>query len=358
MVRNRFSTPWKFMAPVFLLLALFVLILSGLLFRWEGDILWLILLLLVLLAVIQCILVYRSNVALSRLRDFAGKAERNQLQSEDFNTPFPDNDLGEVAQHIVKLYKRLSETKEALFIEKEKMSLEQEEKNKLKRQLTQNIAYELRPPISRMHSNLESLINDPDVSCEQLRVTLDACYVQSNRLTKLLNDISLLTRLDEHSEGFRRKVIDVTQIVRRVIEDSEEPLRAQSILVHNELGRPLPIYGNEGLVYSIFKNLLNNVIAHAGKGVEVWITCYQEDAQFYYFHFSNNGFGLDSRHLSYLFRRFYRAELNHIEGQPGAGLGLSIVKNAVLFHGGDICVHNRNEGGLEFEFSFSNVVCE
>lgn len=358
MKRNQFSHTWKLMTPAFLLLVLFVLILSGLFFRWDGGVMWLIILLLVLLVVIQCILVYRSNVALSRLRAFAEKAERNQLQNEDFKAPFPDNDLGEVAQHIIRLYKCLSEAKEALFIEKEKITLEQEEKNKLKRQLTQNIAYELRPPVSRIHNDLDRLINNPDLPRTQLIATLNECHVQSNRLSKLLNDISLLTRLDENSDGFRKKVIDVSSIVRRVIDDSVAALQEQEVRVHNELNRPLPIYGNEGLVYSIFKNLLNNVIAHAGKGVEVWITCYQEDGQFYYFHFSNNGVGLDSRHLSHLFRRFYRAELNQIDGQPGAGLGLSIVKNAVLFHGGNICVRNRREGGLEFEFSFSNVIQE
>ncbi len=357
MKRNLFSLTWKLMAPVLLVLTLCVFIISGLFPHSAEDTLWLFVLLFVLLALLQCIWVYRSNVALLRLRNFAGKAERNQLQHEDFNTSFPDNDLGEVAQHIVKLYKHLSETKEALFIEKEKMHLEQEEKNKLKRQLTQNIAYELRPPVSSIHTYLEELIRHPDISREELRATLDQCFTQSSRLSKLVNDISLLTRLDENSEGFRKKVIDITQVVRRVLDDSGDLLKKQLIAVHNELNRPLPVYGNEGLVYSIFKNLLNNVMVHAGEGVEVWISCYQEDAQFYYFHFSNSGIGLDSRHLSHLFRRFYRAELNH-DGELGSGLGLSIVKNAVLFHGGEISVRNRKGGGLDFEITFSNVITE
>ncbi len=359
MIRNQFSFAWKLMIPVFILLALFMLITTGVFHGWAANILWLIALILLLIAVIQCVFIYRTDVALSQLRDFARKAENNQLQTSDFHIPFPENELGDVAQHIIKLYKRLTETKEALYTEKEKMALQQEEKNSLKRQLTYQIAYELKAPVRCIQKDLETLAADRQMSHEKISPLLDECFRQSSHLHKLVNEISLLTHLDEPGDHFRKKTIDVSTIVKRVLDENAGRFKECEIRIHNELNRPLPISGNEGLIYTLFQHLLDNTIAHAGKGVDVWINCHQEDDQFYYFHFANNGKDIDPRHLSNLFARFYRTNMDYVNGQPaGTGLGLAIVKNTVLYHGGDIRAYNRKEGGLEFEFTLNNVIHE
>ncbi len=344
------------MLSVFLLLAFFAMVLVAVVNQWPADILGLLFFMFLLIVALQCVLIYHIHIAVARLRHFAGKAERNLLRKSDFTTPFPDNELGEVAQHIIMLYRRLSEAKEALYIEKEKMAIEQEEKGRLKRQLTHNIAHELKTPVSNLHGYLETLIYNRNISREQLDHFLDACYAQSCRLIKLVNDISLLVRLDEASERLSKEVVDVTRIVKKVFSDMSLQMEEHHVLLHNELNHPLPVYGNESLIYSIFHNLLDNAIAYAGDESEIWVSCYREDEEFYYFRFADNGAGVDSHHLFYLFGRFYRTEKKRSDGQKGTGLGLSIVKNAILFHGGTISVRNRKSGGLEFDFTLSSVI--
>ncbi len=67
--------------------------------------------------------------------------------------------------------------------------------------------------------------------------------------------------------------------------------------------------------------------------------------------FADNGIGVDSEHIGHIFERFYRVDKGRSRKSGGTGLGLSIVKHAVQFHGGEISVANRAEGGLEFHFT-------
>jgi signal transduction histidine kinase len=83
---------------------------------------------------------------------------------------------------------------------------------------------------------------------------------------------------------------------------------------------------------------------------------YSEDKDFYYFSYLDTGIGIpEERHLNRLFERFYRISEGRTRETGGTGLGLSIVKNAVLFHRGNIIVKNRKEGGLEFLFTLRKM---
>ena len=107
------------------------------------------------------------------------------------------------------------------------------------------------------------------------------------------------------------------------------------------------------MVYSIFRNLIDNSISYAGRGTTIFINCFRSDEKFLYISFSDNGVGVDDKYLNRLFERFYRIDKGRSRKLGGTGLGLSIVKNAVVLHGGSISVKNRVEGGLEFIFTLA-----
>ena len=102
---------------------------------------------------------------------------------------------------------------------------------------------------------------------------------------------------------------------------------------------------------SLLMNLIDNAINYAGENITIGIDNYMEDSEFYYFSFYDTGRGIEEEHLERIFDRFYRVNQGRSRKTGGSGLGLSIVKNAVLFHKGQITAKNRKDGGLEFIFS-------
>ena len=96
---------------------------------------------------------------------------------------------------------------------------------------------------------------------------------------------------------------------------------------------------------------MENSLRYAGNSKDICISCYNLSTEFAYFSVSDTGQGVPEEHLPRLFERFYRVTEGRTRDNGGTGLGLSIVRNAVLFHHGDISVRNRKGGGLEFLFT-------
>ena len=227
----------------------------------------------------------------------------------------------------------------------------QEEESRLKKQLTQNIAHELKTPVSSIQGYMETILSNPALSEEKKTLFLERCYAQTIRLTGLLQDISLLNRIDESNDLFDYEKVDLNAIISEVINDSAVALEEKNMSINCQIPNPAPINGNHVLLYSIFRNLMDNSLSYAGNGTQVSILCYLQDNNYYYFSFSDNGPGVAEEHLNRLFERFYRVDKGRSRKLGGTGLGLAIVKNAVLFHKGEILAKNRLDGGLEFLFT-------
>jgi two-component system, OmpR family, sensor kinase len=230
---------------------------------------------------------------------------------------------------------------------------QEEEQIRLKRQLTQNIAHELKTPVSSIQGYLETIVNNENLPKEKMNVFLERCYAQSNRLSRLLRDISVLTRMDEAANMIDMEKMDISVLVTNIVNEVSLELEEKHITVVNSLKKEIQIRGNYSLLYSIFRNLMDNAIAYAGNNIQIHINCFREDEKFYYFSFADTGVGVSPEHLNRLFERFYRVDKGRSRKLGGTGLGLAIVKNAVILHGGNISAKNSQGGGLEFVFTLA-----
>ncbi|WP_321517693.1 ATP-binding protein [uncultured Bacteroides sp.] len=421
----------------------------------DQHFIWFTLIITLILAVIFSRFTKRIGTAISQLREFTIRADRNEPLNLEMETAFPHNELGDISQHIIRIYNRLRETKEDLYIEREKlithlqisheglgiftaekkeilvnnlftqysnlisdvnlqsaegvfsipelqkiteyinktpqktaenkerrMSInldkngrifiveciifqdnsfeisinditQEEEQVRMKRQLTQNIAHELKTPVSSIQGYLETIVNNESLPKDKLKTFIERCYAQSNRLTRLLRDISVLTRMDEASNMIDMEKVEINSLVRNIINEVALELEQKNIIVHNLLNKELIIRGNASLIYSIFRNLMDNAISYAGTEVSINIKCFREDELYYYFSFSDTGVGVAPEHLNRLFERFYRVDKGRSRKIGGTGLGLAIVKNSVIIHGGNISAKNNQGGGLEFIFTLA-----
>ncbi len=272
------------------------------------------------------------------LRTFATKAENGEpLDTPDLMS-FNHDELGEVAWRIIIMYRKLKETRQ--------------EQDKLKRQLTQNIAHELKTPVASIQGYLDTILTQPDMDKKTKRKFLEKSFAQVTRLTALIRDILILNRLDEVPNGGidgTEEVVDVKQVFSQVVADTEQGIKRQEmtwdITLPNE---NVCVKGTEKRVYSIFRNLTDNAIAYAGKGTTITMAIAKE-ADTWHIKFADNGVGVAASHLPRLFERFYRVDKGRSRENGGTGLGLSIVKNSVLSMHGVITVAKGREGGLVFD---------
>lgn len=227
----------------------------------------------------------------------------------------------------------------------------QEEESRMKRQLTQNVAHELKTPVSSIQGYLETIIANPTLPDEKKQFFLERCYAQSTRLTGLLQDISVLNRMDEAGDLFDMTEIDLTKLITDIKRESEQRMNEKHIACRLKLPDSALIHGNYSLLYSIFRNLFDNSIAYAGENITITVNCYRQDEKFYYFNFSDNGVGVEEEHINRIFERFYRVDTGRSRKLGGTGLGLSIVKNAVLFHKGQISAKSMPGKGIHFLFT-------
>ncbi len=225
-----------------------------------------------------------------------------------------------------------------------------EKEKELKQQMTSNIAHELKTPVSSILGYLETLLSTK-VDEEKTKFFLERSYIQSQRLSGLIQDISLLNKIEEASDLFGIESINVKEVVGGALDDLSFKIKEKDISVSMDLSDEIIVRGNKSVLYSIWRNLIENAVNYAGDGITIRIKNYLEDENFLYFSFSDNGTGIDEMHLTRVFERFYRVDSGRSRSMGGTGLGLSIVKNGVLFHKGEISVKNLKTGGLEFIFS-------
>ncbi|MDR1645893.1 MAG: two-component sensor histidine kinase [Tannerellaceae bacterium] len=220
----------------------------------------------------------------------------------------------------------------------------------LKQEMTSNIAHELRTPVTSLRGYLETL-NNRELEESKQKQFIERAFQQTIRLSNLIDDVSIISKIEEAPAQFTIEKLNLALLVNEVRIDLSDKLAAAHIRFTSSIPDNLTLIGNYTLLYSIFRNLADNSISYAGRHIEIHISQYAEDEHYYYFSYYDTGSGVKEEHLSRLFERFYRVNEGRTRDTGGSGLGLSIVRHAILFHKGDIQVKNRTDGGLEFLFT-------
>lgn len=226
----------------------------------------------------------------------------------------------------------------------------EQEKNRIKRQLSNNINHELKTPVASIQVCLETLLSGIALSEDKRQELIARCYAHNERLRQLLNDISLITRLEEGSQLISTENVCINNILREISEELGVLPPEERLELHISFNEEVTLAGNNSLIGSIFSNLTKNAIAYSG-GRNIYVTLLGSTEDEYRIRFEDDGTGVGEEHLPRLFERFYRIDKGRSRKLGGTGLGLSIVKHAVLFHGGNITATNRPEGGLRFDFT-------
>ena len=298
-----------------------------------------------LLGIVLYYITHRISRHIGYLREFAVKAEEGEELDHELERRLPDDELGDISHTIIMLYWKLRHS--------------EEDKVRIKRQLTQNAAHELKTPAASIHGYLESILDHPDMPESKKNHFLERCYAQSERMSKLLQDMSALTKLDEMDDSHSREKyhqVNILQIIQNALDDTALQLHDKGITPSLQVPRHIEVLGDASLIYSIFRNLIDNAIAYATGASYLSIVSKEAESEgrhFYEFLVSDNGPGVEPLHLDHLFERFYRIDKGRSRKLGGTGLGLAIVKNAVAAHGGTATAQLTPGGGLTIRFTLA-----
>ncbi len=276
------------------------------------------------------------------LKDFTTDAEEGNIDYEKVH--FPDTESGEIGNKIISLYKQLEESKLQTITERSR-------NRTLKQEMTNNIAHELKTPVSSIRGYLETMIRNQNIPEDKKKYFIERAYDQTLRLTEIIDDVSIINKLESAPDLFKHEKVSIKEVFDEVIEDFNNIFEEKTFSFVNNIGEDVEIPGNHTLIYAIFRNLSENAIRYAGENIIITAEVYKSDEYFYYFKFYDNGKGVNEKYLDKIFDRFLRIDEGRTRDQGGSGLGLSIVKHSVSFHDGEIKAINRKPNGLEFDFS-------
>ena len=294
----------------------------------------------------------RLGKNIERLNRFAAKAEKGE--SFDEKEPFPNDELGSISNHIVQLYAQWQQTVKDRDIAHEATLREEQEKIRIKRQLTNNINHELKTPVASIQVCLETLLSGINLSEDKRQELIGRCYTNNERLRRLLGDVSLITRMEDGSQLIGKEPVDINNIINEIACELEIMPKDERFTLHTDFKDSVTVEGNPSLIGSIFRNLTENAIAYSG-GKNIYVSLIENNDKFCHIRFEDDGCGVEEKQLPRLFERFYRVDKGRSRRMGGTGLGLAIVKHAVQFHGGNITASNRSSSGLQFDFTLNKI---
>jgi signal transduction histidine kinase len=228
-----------------------------------------------------------------------------------------------------------------------RMSSELESVERLRRELVANVSHELKTPISALRAHIENLLDgvetpDPHV----LQVMLQ----QAERLSRLVDQLLDLSRLESGDVPLERQVLSLSPLVSEVVSEIDVSRSGSGVRVRSSVPDELPpVWGDPERVHQVLFNLLDNAVRFTPEGGEVVVSASRHNGSCVV-EVSDDGPGIAPEHLPRLFERFYRVDTARSRNDGGTGIGLAIARSVVEAHGGKIWAESDPGTGSVFTF--------
>lgn len=277
-----------------------------------------------------------SGMMLRPVRDITDAASEISVTnlSRRINYEGPEDELWALAKTFDSMIERL----EASF--------------ERQRQLVQDASHELRTPLAAIRTNIEVTEMDPDATIEEYRDLVSTIKTQTDRLTRLSEDLLLLTNGDDARA--EREPVAVGALIGEVLRELEPMAATRSVRLVSDASPDIEILTSPDLLYRCVLNLVDNAIKYSGDGSQVTVTARRENGRVT-IAVADNGVGIDAESLPRVFDRFYRVDKGRSRREGGTGLGLAIVKQLVESLGGDVDVSSQVDVGTTFTVQLPDV---
>jgi signal transduction histidine kinase len=237
--------------------------------------------------------------------------------------------------------------------ERERQTVEQLlEVDRLKQEFLANMSHELRTPLNSIIGYSEVLLDglDGDLN-EDVREDVEAIFLSGKHLLNLINEILDLAKIEAGQMQLHRKALDFDDTINKMVTQNQILVKNKPIQLHIIEEDPIPtVYADPTRLNQILLNLLSNAIKFTEAG-SITIRYGMKDDQTLYVRIEDTGIGMNEADLERVFERFHQADGSSTRRAGGTGLGLTITRQLIQLHGGDISCESELGVGSTFWFT-------
>lgn len=225
-----------------------------------------------------------------------------------------------------------------------------------RREFLGNVSHELKTPIFNIQGYIETLIEGGIEDKKINKKFLNKAAKNIDRLSTIIEDLEIITLIENDKLNLKYEVFDVFELIREIVDSLE--MRAEKHHIKLELEntdkRGFPVLADKERISQVLINLLTNSIKYGKENGRTLVKC-TEDTYKIRVEISDDGIGIEKKHLPRLFERFYRVDTDRSRKHGGSGLGLSIVKHIIEAHEQLIKVKSEVGFGSTFTFTLSKA---
>ncbi len=222
-----------------------------------------------------------------------------------------------------------------------------DEIEQLKNELVSTVSHELKTPLAAIKAYTATLRQNPELFAEKREEYLRIIEEQADRLSRLIDDLLLVTRVEAGQLLRRRTTVPLDAVLDEALAEIHFDTDRHPI-VRETAGAT--VSGDSDRLRDLFRNLIENAIKYSPDGGAIAIRA-REEAEATIVEVSDSGIGISADDLPYVFERFYRADSEIVDAAGGSGLGLYIARAIVRAHGGKIDAGSESGRGTTFTIS-------
>lgn len=220
----------------------------------------------------------------------------------------------------------------------------------MRKDFVDNISHELRTPLTVLSGYLEMFSDQDDIN-PRWRRAFEQMQQQTRRMNALVNDLLLLSRLENEGLETKSQLIDMPTLLSDLFYDAQAYNTEYGHALNLSIDSHMQLLGSEKEISSAFGNLITNAIKYTPKGGVITIG-WSDDGEHGFFSVQDNGIGIEPRHIARLTERFYRVDSARSRDTGGTGLGLAIVKHVLAQHDAYLQITSAPNKGSTFKAVF------
>jgi two-component system sensor histidine kinase VicK len=305
--------------------------------------------------------IIHANPSALRMLGCEDKEVDNITLDELFATVHIDLNLDRVKQNqtpedkIVKINDTILRVETAAFKNEQKDTIgyiivfqditEQHKLETMRKEFVANVSHELRTPLTTIRSYIETLLDGVLEERELARNFLNVVNSEAERMTRLVKDLLLLSRLDYQQTQWNKSQFNLENVVEEVISKLDIPIKQKGHVVTVRRLSPLPLFeGDKDRIEQVILNIVSNAIKYTPDKGKIEVIMDYNDGKVRIV-VNDNGIGIPESDISRIFERFYRVDKARSRELGGTGLGLSIAKQIVEAHSGEIAISSVHGSG-------------